>query len=148
MPPCAMRSSTWYLPKRSRRSSTWGLMLSRGRAATFASMSDVRDHDRLEELLGYRFRDRSHLETALRHSSWTNEHPQAGGPDNERYEFLGDAVLDLVVGHRLMERYPQLREGQLSVTRSQVVSEAGLAEVAAKLALGEWLLLGKGEDRS
>jgi ribonuclease-3 len=111
-------------------------------------MSDgARDHDRLEELLGYRFQDRTHLATALRHSSWSNEHPSEGS-DNERLEFLGDAVLDLVVGHRLMARYPQLREGELSVTRAQVVSEAGLAETAAKLELGEWMQLGRGEERS
>ncbi|HTJ41361.1 MAG TPA: ribonuclease III [Kofleriaceae bacterium] len=110
-------------------------------------MSDDRDLAKLEELLGYTFRDRTHLETALRHSSWSNEHPGTSA-DNERYEFLGDAVLDLVVGHRLMERYPNLREGELSVTRAQVVSETGLAETAAKLGLGEWLLLGKGEERS
>jgi ribonuclease-3 len=106
------------------------------------------DHDRFEELIGYQFRDRALLTAALRHSSWTNEHAELAGDDNERLEFLGDAVLDLAVGHRLMDRYPQLREGELSVTRAQVVSEAGLAEVALALALGDWLCLGKGEDRS
>src|SRR6476619_2768326 len=137
MPPCAIFSSTWYLPKRSRSASTdprvpWV----------------VADYSSLEAMLGYCFRDRGLLEQALRHASWCNEHPAERLEDDERFEFLCDAVLDLVVGHKLMTRYPQLREGQLSVTRSQVVSEAGLAEVAAKLALGEWLLLGKGEDRS
>jgi len=106
------------------------------------------DYDTLEALIGHTFADRGLLETALRHSSWCNEHPDETGGDNERLEFLGDAVLDLVVGHRLMERYPYLREGQLSVTRAQVVSEAGLADVAAQLGLGEWLKLGRGEDRS
>ncbi|MCE9572603.1 MAG: ribonuclease III [Deltaproteobacteria bacterium] len=106
------------------------------------------DHDHLEELIGYRFRDRNLLAAALRHSSWTNEHAALATDDNERLEFLGDAVLDLAVGHRLMDRYPQLREGELSVTRAQVVSEAGLAEVALGLHLGDWLCLGKGEDRS
>jgi ribonuclease-3 len=106
------------------------------------------DYDTLEALIGHTFAERRLLETALRHSSWCNEHPDAGRADNERFEFLGDAVLDLVVGHRLMERFPDLREGQLSVTRAQVVSEAGLAEVAAQLGLGEWLKLGKGEDKS
>lgn len=105
------------------------------------------DLGELESVLGYQFRDRATLEQALRHSSWLNEHPDAGG-DNERLEFLGDAVLDLVVGHRLMTRFPTLHEGELSVTRAQVVSEAGLAEVAARLGLGAWLRLGKGEDRS
>jgi ribonuclease III len=109
----------------------------------------------LEEVLGYRFVDRRLLERALRHASWRNEHATAGDPaevpdhqDNERLEFLGDAVLDLIVGHRLMVSYPTLHEGQLSVTRSQVVSEAGLSEVAQKLDLGAWILLGKGEERS
>ena len=110
------------------------------------------DLERLEELLGHRFADRSLLELALRHSSWCNEQavdaPETVREDNERLEFLGDAVLDLVVGHRLMTRYPQLREGELSVTRAQVVSEAGLSEISAQLGLGEWLQLGKGEERS
>jgi ribonuclease-3 len=107
------------------------------------------DYPALEELIGYRFRDRSLLETALRHTSWCNERSTVEGQeDNERLEFLGDAVLDLVVGHRLMNRYPELREGELSVTRAQVVSEAGLSEIAAQLDLGPWLLLGKGEEKS
>lgn len=106
------------------------------------------DYAALEEVLGYRFRDRGRLELALRHTSWANEHPHEPGGDNERFEYLGDAVLDLVVGHRLMDRFPELREGQLSVTRAQVVSEAGLAEVAAALGLGQWIKLGKGEEKS
>lgn len=105
----------------------------------------------LEAVLGYTFKNRSVLANALRHTSWCNE--QVGPKklrmeDNERLEFLGDAVLDLVVGHRLMEAYPQLHEGELSVTRAQVVSEAGLSEVAIALGLGQFLLLGKGEERS
>jgi len=106
------------------------------------------DYGALEATLGYTFRDRSLLEQALRHASWCNEHADAHLEDNERLEFLGDAVLDLVVGHRLMTRYPQLREGELSVTRAQVVSEAGLSEVAAQLGIGAWLMLGKGEEKS
>lgn len=106
------------------------------------------DYEQLEAALGYTFTDRSRLEIALRHTSWSNEHADAVGGDNERLEYLGDAVLDLIVGHRLMDRFPALREGPLSVTRAQVVSEAGLAQVAARLDLGAWLLLGKGEDKS
>jgi ribonuclease III len=108
----------------------------------------VADYSALEAMLGYTFQDRSLLERALRHTSWCNEHSAEGLEDNERLEFLGDAVLDLIVGHKLMTRYPQLREGPLSVTRAQVVSEAGLSEVAAQLGLGEWLVLGKGEEKS
>ncbi|MEZ4359017.1 MAG: ribonuclease III [Kofleriaceae bacterium] len=107
------------------------------------------DYATLEDVLGYRFVSRALLERALRHASWRNEHAETDqDEDNERLEFLGDAVLDLIVGHRLMVRYPELREGPLSVTRAQVVSEAGLSEVAQNLGLGAWLLLGKGEDRS
>jgi ribonuclease-3 len=111
------------------------------------------DYDALEQQLGYAFADRELLVLALRHTSWRNEHAEAaagvrGWHDNERLEFLGDAVLDLVVGHALMVRYPQLREGELTVTRAQVVSESGLSEIASSLGLGEWLLLGKGEERS
>src|SRR5205085_10491647 len=110
----------------------------------------VPDYSELEAVLGHTFRDRALLEQALRHASWCNEQANAETrlDDNERLEFLGDAVLDLVVGHRLMTRYPQLREGELSVTRAQVVSEAGLSEVASQLGLGAWLFLGKGEEKS
>ena len=106
------------------------------------------DFSTLETTLGYTFRDRGLLEQALRHASWCNEHAAAQLEDNERLEFLGDAVLDLVVGHKLMTRYPQLREGELSVTRAQVVSEASLSDVAGQLGLGAWLALGKGEEKS
>jgi ribonuclease-3 len=108
----------------------------------------VADYSTLEAVLGYTFLDRRLLEQALRHASWCNEHAAEQLDDNERLEFLGDAVLDLVVGHKLMTRYPQLREGELSVTRSQVVSEAGLSEVAGQLGIGGWLVLGKGEEKS
>ncbi len=95
----------------------------------------------LQKRLSHTFADPALLERAVTHRSHSADH-------NERLEFLGDAVLDLAVGHRLMVRFPQLREGELSVTRAQVVSEAGLAEVALGLSLGDWLCLGKGEDRS
>ncbi|HEX2691723.1 MAG TPA: ribonuclease III [Kofleriaceae bacterium] len=111
-------------------------------------MAEPSHYGTLETMLGYTFRDRSLLEQALRHASWCNEHSAERLEDNERLEFLGDAVLDLVVGHKLMTRYPQLREGELSVTRAQVVSEAGLSEVAGQLGLGQWLVLGKGEEKS
>ena len=114
------------------------------------------DFGELEAVLGYTFRDRALLEQALRHASWCNEHGRAraaeeqGAPlrDNQRLEYLGDAVLSLTVGHRLMARFPDAHEGDLSVTRAQVVSEDGLSDVAAALGLGRWLLLGKGEDKS
>src|SRR2546430_16653520 len=76
----------------------------------------VPDYSELEAVLGYRFSQRGLLEQALRHASWCNEHTSDKLEDNERLEFLGDAVLDLVVGHQLMKRFPQLRGGELSVT--------------------------------
>jgi ribonuclease III len=104
--------------------------------------------DELEERLGYRFTRSELLRDALTHRSYANEHPGEDRSDNEKLEFLGDAVLDLVVGHMLMDRFPALREGELSITRAQVVSEAGLREVAEELELGRWLYLGVGEERS
>src|SRR4051795_9346261 len=133
MPPCAIFSSTWYLPKRSRSASTdpkvpWV----------------VADYSSLEAMLGYAFRERGLLEQALRHASWCNEHPSEKLEDNERLEFLGDAVLGLVVGQRLMTRFVELRQGELSKMRAQVVSEVGLSGAARKVDLGRWLSLGKG----
>jgi ribonuclease III len=102
----------------------------------------------LEARLGYRFGEQRRLESALTHKSYLNENPGWGRPDNERLEFLGDAVLDLVVGHLLMEAQPERTEGELSKTRAAIVNELGLAEVAVDLGLGEWLFLGRGEEQS
>jgi ribonuclease-3 len=104
----------------------------------------------LEAILGYAFRDHGLLEKALRHASWCNEQDRDAGPieDNQRLEYLGDAVLTLTVGHRLMARFPDAHEGSLSVTRAQVVSEEGLSEVARQLGFGRFLLLGRGEEKS
>ena len=111
-------------------------------------MAEPSDYATLEGILSYSFRDRGVLEQALRHASWCNEQPGDRLEDNQRLEFLGDAVLALMVGQRLMERFPDAHEGALSVTRAQVVSEEGLSEVAGQLGIGAWLMLGKGEDKS
>jgi ribonuclease III len=102
----------------------------------------------LYEVLGYRFRDPALVLQAFRHSSYVNEHMGGGLEDNERLEFLGDAVLDLAVSHLLMEKNEAANEGELSRFRSMVVDEAGLHDVATRLELGRYLLLGKGEDQS
>jgi ribonuclease III len=83
---------------------------------------------------------------ALTHKSYANEHKAEGTRDNERLEFLGDAVVDLAISHRLMERFPQAAEGELSKLRALLVNEEGLARVARRLALGDLLLLGRGEE--
>jgi len=99
----------------------------------------------IEQKLGYQFNSRDLLEEALRHSSYVNEQPDSELRDNERFEFLGDAVLNLIVGHILMERYPDLKEGDLSRTRANLVNENHLAIMARSIDLGAALLLGKGE---
>jgi ribonuclease-3 len=83
---------------------------------------------------------------ALTHKSYCNEHKGEACVDNERLEFLGDAVVDLAIGHRLMERFPRANEGELSKLRALIVNEEGLARVARALGLGELLLLGRGEE--
>jgi len=102
--------------------------------------------DTLEGRLGYRFVDPARLILALTHRSWCSEHP--GEPSNERLEFLGDAVLGLVVTDHIFKRFPELPEGHLAKTRATVVSSASLAAVGESLSLGEALRLGHGEDSS
>ncbi len=84
----------------------------------------------------------------MTHTSWLNEAGQPERSDNERLEFLGDAVLDLVVSDVLMRRFPDRREGDLSRARAALVSESGLAQVALAIDLGRFILLGKGEERT
>ena len=112
------------------------------------SESEDNPYAPLESRIGYVFAERVRLETALTHKSYLNENAAWGRPDNERLEFLGDAVIDLVVGHLLMDAAPERNEGELSKTRAGIVNEQGLAEVAAELGLGEWLFLGRGEEQS
>lgn len=102
----------------------------------------------LENELGYEFKDIGLLREALQHSSYVNEQSDPALQDNERLEFLGDAVLDLVITHILMNHFPQTREGELSRMRAAIVNESQLAAVAQKLNLGQYLLLGKGEALS
>jgi ribonuclease-3 len=83
---------------------------------------------------------------ALTHKSYCNEHKDDALEDNERLEFLGDAVIDLVIGQRLMERFPLAAEGELSKLRSLIVNEDGLSRVARAMGLGDLLLLGRGEE--
>jgi ribonuclease-3 len=100
----------------------------------------------LEERLGYQFQDRGLLENALTHSSYANEHRDAGITSNERLEFLGDSVLGMVVADHLYRAYPNRPEGELTRTRAALVCESSLVEVARALELGRYLRLGKGED--
>src|SRR6202521_6272928 len=109
----------------------------------------------LEEGLGYHFRRRAVIEQAVTHSSQAREQEaqQAGESkykvsDNEQLEFLGDAVLQLVASEELCRRFPHFREGELSKLRAHLVSERHLIRVAQELQLGEYLRLGRGEEKS
>ena len=99
----------------------------------------------LERSISYQFKNPDLLAEALRHSSFVNEQIHIGLRDNERFEFLGDAVLNLVVGNLLMERYPDLCEGDLSRMRANLVNELTLASIARTAALGNFIKLGRGE---
>ena len=94
------------------------------------------------------FRDPSLLERALTHRSYLNEYPGLALEDNERLEFLGDAVLDFVTGAWLYNRFPELPEGRLTSLRAALVKTDALAELALRIGLNEHLRLGKGESDS
>jgi ribonuclease-3 len=100
------------------------------------------------EIAGYRFADDALVETALTHSSYLHEHPDVAARDFERLEFLGDAVVDLVVGEELYRRFPEATEGELTSLRASLVSSAPLAAVARSLGLPERAHLGRGEEET
>lgn len=104
------------------------------------------DRDRFEALLGWSFRDEPLLAQALAHRSWCAEHPEVAS--NERLEFLGDAVLGIIVTDHVYRTYPALQEGHLAKVRASVVNADVLAEMAVRIELGPCLALGKGEDAS
>lgn len=102
--------------------------------------------DDLEQKTGIKFNNISLLRQALTHKSYLNENPSAGLDDNERMEFLGDALLDFVVADRLYSDFPDLPEGKLTEIRISLVRKETLAEKASQLSLGKYLLMGKGEE--
>ena len=97
------------------------------------------------ERLGYEFAGASLLEEAITHTSYQNEHP--GSPSYERMEFLGDAVLGLLVSEMLYRRYPDLSEGELTARKSRIVGGENLAVVGAELGLSHHVLRGQGEGQ-
>ncbi|MBQ8351004.1 MAG: ribonuclease III [Clostridia bacterium] len=100
----------------------------------------------LQAAIGYTFQDESLLLTALTHSSYSHEN-KSTAENNERLEFLGDAILQMTVSHLLYRRYPGASEGVLSLYRQFLVCEATLARVASRISLGRYLQLGRGEER-
>lgn len=104
--------------------------------------------DKLQQTIGYTFKNKSLLRNALTHSSFLNECKDRGRKSNERLEFLGDAVLGLVVGQYLFETNPNVHEGILTKARAATVCENTLAQIADEISLSEHIIMGKGELRN
>jgi len=116
-------------------------------ASTSSTAPSGADPDsELEARLGVRFQDPRLLRTALTHPSYANEHPEEGSETNERLEFLGDAVLGLIVAETLYASHPLVEEGRLTEWRAQLVCGPTLSRVATRLGLGSELRLGRGEE--
>jgi ribonuclease-3 len=111
-------------------------------------MSASDDLIQFEQQLGLEFRDKALLRTSFIHSSYVNEVEDEGISDNERLEFLGDSVLGYAVSESLYSRFPDLSEGELTSVRASLVRRETLARYARQLQLGDFLLLGHGEDES
>jgi len=117
-------------------------------------MSIKKDKERLkklkdlEKLINYNFRNKELLNQALTHKSYANEKYKSKANDNERLEFLGDSVLGIIISKVLYEECPQCDEGVLTRYKSQLVSGATLGKIAKDIKIGEFVLLGKGEEAS
>ncbi len=111
-------------------------------------MAKGKDIEEFQEIIGYQFADAQLLRQALTHSSYANEHRMSKFENNERLEFLGDAVLEIITSEFLFRRYDQMLEGELTKFRASIVCEPTLANFSKEIELGNYLLLGKGEDNS
>ena len=103
---------------------------------------------KFEEKIGVNFKDKNLLRQAFTHRSYLNENPSLGLEQNERLEFLGDAVLELAITEYLYEKYPKKTEGEMTALRAALVNAVALSEVANNLNIGDFLLLSKGEAKS
>lgn len=135
------------MPSGSEPSRTLSTTSTRRTPSRAAASIPVRPGEAVAERLGLPVRDVDLLEQALVHSSWLHEHPDAAAGHNERLEFLGDAVVSLVVSEALYLRHPGDDEGVLSARRAAIVSTAGLARLATRIQLGDAILLGEGESQ-
>lgn len=104
--------------------------------------------DGFQQQIGVRFNNTDLLQQALTHRSYINEHSSEGLQDNERLEFLGDAVLDFVTGDMLYRRFPEMPEGNLTRLRAALVRTSALAELARRCQIGQALRMGKGEEQN
>jgi ribonuclease III len=114
-----------------------------GRIVPFGS-----EFEPLERIIGYRFRDRGLLEHALTHRSRVHEDASGGVIDNESLEFLGDSVLGFVIADLLFRQFPQHNEGQKSKLKASIVSATSLARLGERMGLGDYLILGRGEEKT
>jgi len=103
---------------------------------------------RFQKQFGYKFKNLELLQRAMTHRSYANENNLPAESHNERLEFLGDAVLELAISELLMSRYPNFTEGELSKLRAAIVNERQLAELAMQYGVGDYLLLGRGEEQT
>ena len=111
-------------------------------------MKQTKDLKELEGKIGYTFKDKTLFKQALTHSSYANEHRHEGLKDNERLEFLGDAVLEIIRSEYLFYNYPDMAEGEMTKLRASIVCEPTLALCTHEISLGSYLFLGKGEERT
>jgi ribonuclease-3 len=107
----------------------------------------VKDFKKLEKQLGIRLKDKNLLAQSFCHRSYLNENPNCGLENNERLEFLGDAVIELIVTEYLCKKYPENPEGELTNWRASLVNAKKLSEIALKLGFNDYLLLSKGEEK-
>ncbi len=104
------------------------------------------DIEVFEKKINYQFNDKEKIKLAFTHSSYANEHRNTISENNERLEFLGDAVLDMIVSEYIYKKFPKMPEGELTKLRAGVVCEGSLAKIAREFDFGKYLLLGKGEE--
>lgn len=104
--------------------------------------------ENLQNIINYKFNDITLLEHALVHSSYANENKMAKEENNERLEFLGDAVLEVITSFHLFKKYPDMLEGELTKLRASIVCEPTLAKLSKEIKLGGYIMLGKGEEHS
>lgn len=126
----------------------YGLKRGVSRQAANRTAAERENARQVEKYLDYRFKNPDYLITALKHRSYVYSREQSGVHSNERLEFLGDAVLDLVVGEFIFNRYPRRREGQLTQLRSTLVNRKALTRQARAMKLGRYVLLSSSEARS
>ena len=103
---------------------------------------------KFEEKIGVKFKDKNLLQQAFTHRSYLNENPSLGLEQNERLEFLGDAVLELAITEYLYKKYPKKTEGEMTALRAALVNSITLSETASELNIGDFMLLSKGEAKS